>query len=117
MQGCGAVLMTLALKLPRPGDRPPTEGPLSPWRANPNLTLTPWRVCVSTCGSQCVSQCVGVHAGACEGEHTCKNEREHAHVSMSVCTCVSEQLSESVCAFEGMCGRGMYEHVQVGVCE
>lgn len=31
--------------------------------------------------------------------------------------CECEQLSESVCAFEGMCGCGMYERVQVGVCE
>lgn len=31
--------------------------------------------------------------------------------------CEREQLSESLCALEGMCGHGMYERVQVGVCE
>ena len=31
--------------------------------------------------------------------------------------CECEPLSESVCAFEGMCGCGMSERVQVGVCE
>ena len=34
---------------------------------------------------------------------------------MPMCEC--EPLSESVCAFEGMCGCGMSERVQVGVCE
>lgn len=73
--------------LPR-GRDPPPRGSSQPWRVNPNPN-TLEGVCEYMWESVRVSECVGVHAGVCEGEHTCKNEREHAHVSMSVCTCVS----------------------------
>lgn len=64
--------------LPR-GRDPPPEGPLSP--GGLTLTLTPWRVCVSTCGSQCVSLSV------LECTRACVRVNTHVRMNVSMHTC------------------------------
>lgn len=94
VQGCGEVLValicTFQAALPR------AQGPPQRVLSAPGGCVcehTTWES-VRVCMFECKLVCVRVN--------TRKNESEHAHVWVSVCLCVCEQLSESVCALEGM---------------
>lgn len=84
LDGCRAVgrcwWLSSAPRLPCPGHRVPHRGSSQPLEA----------VCVSTPpGSRCMSVSMFECKLVCVRVNTRKNEREHAHVWMSVCLCVS----------------------------